>query len=71
MRDLQATISDSQALIVHKLLYCVAHNQGIRRELLKSVDKYNTYGPHQGLKGDTSMEDITKIQEISFLSQAI
>jgi transposase InsO family protein len=41
---------------------------GIRRELLKSIDKYNTYGPHQGLKGATPMGYINGVQETSFFS---
>jgi hypothetical protein len=31
MRDLQATVSNSQALIMHRLVHCVAHKQFVMR----------------------------------------
>jgi transposase len=42
---------------------------GIRRELLKEVERYNTYRPHHGLKGLTPMEYVGKVLEASSLSQ--
>jgi transposase InsO family protein len=42
---------------------------GIRRELRKSMEKYNTYRPHYELKGLTPMEYINRVLETSDLSQ--
>jgi transposase InsO family protein len=43
--------------------------QGIRRELLKTVDKYNNFRPHNNLHGRTPMEYISTVLEANYLSQ--
>jgi hypothetical protein len=42
---------------------------GIRRELLKEVERYNTYRPHHGLQGLAPIEYVGKVLEASSLSQ--
>jgi transposase InsO family protein len=44
---------------------------GIRRELLKEVERYNTYRPHHGLQGLTPMEYVDRTLEVSSLSQMV
>lgn len=45
--------------------------QGLRFELLKSLDKYNSYRPHFNLKGLTPMQYLLPILEAPLLSHSI
>jgi transposase InsO family protein len=44
---------------------------GIRRELLKAVEKYNNFRPHNNLQGMTPLEYIKSVLEASDLSQTM